>query len=122
AEGIIRDVIGAHPLLADGNSAAAEILTTGRGPLEQEIRDRLQTQADALGLGVEVLPGGVCLQDVHPPLAVVGAFRDVSSAFKERERMKNEADAYHRQMVIRAGGLAVWNKLFAAPTDLSDEA
>jgi hypothetical protein len=41
-------------------------------------------------LGIEVLPDGVCLQEIHPPLAVVSAFRDVSSAFKEKERMKNE--------------------------------
>jgi Cu+-exporting ATPase len=121
AEGIVREVVGTHPLLADGERSAAEILTTGRGTLEREIRDRLQSRVDALGLGIEILPGGVCLQDVHPPLPVVGAFRDVSSAFKEKERMKNEGDAYHRQMVIRAGGLAAWTKLSGATTELNEE-
>jgi regulator of protease activity HflC (stomatin/prohibitin superfamily) len=82
----------------------------------------LQARADALGLGVEILAHGVCLEDVHPPLPVVSAFRDVSTAFKEKERMKNEADAYQRQMVIGAGGLEAWRAWSSEETELTDEA
>jgi Cu+-exporting ATPase len=110
-ESAVREAVAARPLLADGEAESAELLTGGRGPLEEVVRQRLQNEADGLGLGVEILPAGVCLQDVHPPRNVVAAFRDVSSAFKEKERMKNEADAYHREVLIGAAGVAAWQAL-----------
>jgi regulator of protease activity HflC (stomatin/prohibitin superfamily) len=114
AEGAIREAVAVRPLLAERGEDAAELLTGGRGDLEESIRDRLQARANALQLGIEILPRGVCLQDVHPPLDVVPAFRDVSSAFKEKERMKNEADAYHRELLIHAAGVTAWQALAAA--------
>ncbi|HEV3003552.1 MAG TPA: cation-translocating P-type ATPase family protein [Pirellulales bacterium] len=123
-QSVVRQVLAGRPLLSDdtqGRSAAAEILTIGRGELEREIRDRLQAEVDSLGMGVRVLDDGVCLIDVHPPLAVVDAFRDVSSAFKERERRKNEADAYLRDRVIKAGGVAAWRELGGGDSELTDE-
>jgi Cu+-exporting ATPase len=121
AEGVIREAVGSHPLLAEQNEQRLEILTTARGPLEADIAKRLQQRADVLGLGVEIIAGGVCLQDVHPPLAVVDAFRDVSSAFKEKERMHNEADALHRDKVIKAAGLAAWRELQTSGVEVNDK-
>jgi regulator of protease activity HflC (stomatin/prohibitin superfamily) len=69
---------------------------------------------------VEFLAGGVCFQDVHPPLAVVPAFRDVSSAFKEKERMGNEANGYYRETVIKAGGRKAWQDLEASGSEVTD--
>ena len=80
-----------------------------------------RTRLDQFALGLEVLPDGVLLQDVHPPLAVVPAFRDVSSAFKEQERMKNEAWAYHRDKVIKAGGIEAWQRLSRPGATLTEE-
>lgn len=125
AESAIRQILAAQPLLADPSEAGLEppleILTTGRGPFAEQIRRRLQTRLDSLGLGIEILPAGVCLGDVHPPLEVVDAFRDVSSAFKQRERMKNEADAFRRDRVIKAGGRAAWQAFSAGGPELTDE-
>jgi membrane protease subunit HflK len=122
AEGVIREAIASRPLLADSEGAdgeaANELLTRGRGPLEELLRTEIQQRADALRLGVEVAPGGVCLQDVHPPQEVVGAFRDVSTAFKEMERMRNEADAYHREVLIHAAGEAAWQALAASHAEV----
>ena len=123
AESVTRQVIASRPLLrdaADGDQLA-EILTSGRGDLEQRIRDVLQERVESLGLGIEVLPDGVCLQEIHPPLAVVSAFRDVSSAFKEKERMKNEAEAYYRDKVIQAAGEEAWRELSAAGSEVDDD-
>jgi regulator of protease activity HflC (stomatin/prohibitin superfamily) len=122
AESVAREVIASCPLLTDGTGGEqpAEILTSGRGELEQRIRDLLQARMDAIGLGIEVLPQGICVQEIHPPLAVVSAFRDVSSAFKEKERMKNEAEAYHRDKVIQTAGEAAWAELSAAGSEVDD--
>lgn len=121
AEGALRRVIAERPLLADEDAGqAAEILTGGRGELEREMGVRLQTQCDALQMGIEILPQGVCLEDVHPPLSVVDAFRDVSSAFKERERMRNEAEAYRRNRLIFAAGKEAWEELAGSDVELDD--
>ena len=99
----------------------AEVLTDGRASLEQQLRDRLQQRVDALGLGIEVLPQGVCLQEIHPPLAVVDAFRDVSSAFKEMARLKNEAEGFYRDRLIKAAGDEAYRELSAAGAEVNDE-
>ena len=128
AEGCVRQVVAARPLLSDSNyrdndSApnGHDILTTARREIEIEIRDLLQDRADAYGLGVEILPGGVCLQDVHPPLDVVEAFRNVSRAFKKMGRMKNEADRDYRARLIESAGVAVWQQLEGQPIEITDE-
>jgi regulator of protease activity HflC (stomatin/prohibitin superfamily) len=69
---------------------------------------------------MELLPAGVCLQEIHPPLAVVGAFRDVSSAFKEKERLKNEAEGFYRDRVIKAAGEAVYQELSVSGAEVDD--
>ncbi len=123
AESATREVIASRPLLTDSTDGdqLAEILTSGRGDLEQTIRDLLQERVESLGLGIEILPHGVCLQEIHPPLAVVSAFRDVSSAFKEKERMKNEAEAYYRDKVIQAAGEEAWTELSTAGSEVDDD-
>jgi regulator of protease activity HflC (stomatin/prohibitin superfamily) len=118
AEGAIREAVASRPLLADGDAEESELLTAGRGPLEEQLRETIQSRADALRLGIEILPRGVCLQDVHPPQDVVAAFRDVSSAFKEKERMKNEADGFHRELLIHAAGQAAWKALAASHAEV----
>jgi len=113
AEGVLRETISKQPLLnrTAGATDGDEILTHGREVMERTIRNRLQIRIDQLGLGIEILDDGVCLQDVHPPLEVVDAFRDVSTAFKEKERKRNEAESFHRETVLRAGGKSAWEAL-----------
>ncbi len=121
-EGTIREVVATFPMVAHGENpqSGREILTTGRGALEDQIAARLQQRIQSYGLGVEVVPGGVCLEDVHPPLDVVPAFRDVSSAFKERGRLVNEADSDYRQKVISVAGREAWQELSQADAEVTD--
>ncbi|MFQ6133431.1 MAG: hypothetical protein ACE5R4_15420, partial [Armatimonadota bacterium] len=56
------------------------------------------------GCGLTVLR--VALQDVHPPVEAVAAFRDVASAREEKEKKINEAQGYQNQQVRRAAGEA----------------
>ncbi len=94
AEGAIRLGLG----LAELDVA----LTTGRKALEERARAEMQARLDRYRAGVRVL--SLRLQDVHPPLEVVDAFRDVSSAFEEKSRLVNEAEAYRNQQVALARG------------------
>ncbi len=124
AESTLREVIATHPVVTHGNQRdgehAREILTTGRAEIERLVAEQLQDRIDQLNLSVEVLENGVCLQDVHPPLEVVPAFRDVSSAFKERGRMLNEADADYRQKVIAAAGRTAWEQLASGGAEVTE--
>ncbi len=56
----------------------------------------------------------VCFGDIHPPLEVVSAFRDVSIAMEEKESRINEAQAYQYQTAAAARGQAAERMAAAA--------
>jgi modulator of FtsH protease HflK len=96
AEGTLRNLAASYPLDA--------MLTTDRQILEQKWTDAARVRLAAIGAGVEVL--GIHLADVHPPVEVVDAFRDVASAEEERVMRVNEADAYSKESIPIARGNA----------------
>jgi membrane protease subunit HflK len=69
-----------------------DLLGQHRLEISGPIQARLQSDADALGLGVEILFVG--LQGVHPPVAVAEAFQSVVGALEEREASILAARAY----------------------------
>jgi membrane protease subunit HflK len=81
-----------------------EVLTLSREDFEGVIVRSVQDHLDDVGAGVRVI--GAELQDVHPPLEVVPAFRDVASAREDKNRIINEALAYRDERVPRARGNA----------------
>jgi HflK protein len=81
-----------------------DLLTTGRKRVEARVKAELQSRLDRYGAGVEVLH--VQLLDVHPSLEVVDAFRDVSGAYEEKNRLINEAEAYRNQQIALSRGNA----------------
>jgi Cu+-exporting ATPase len=78
------------------------ILTTGRSRVESQALSMIRARVgpDQCYLGVEVLD--VVLRDVHPPLDVVRAYHDVSSAMEEREQIINIAKSYDISTVLAA--------------------
>ena len=81
---------GRWPSRRSGRSSAArtldDLLTAGRArPRPRPLADSAG-RVDAYGLGLVV--DGVAFQDVHPPLAVVDAYRDVSRAESDRQRRR----------------------------------
>jgi len=80
------------------------MLTTGRAATERSVREYLQQRLDACGAGIEVQ--SVRLQDVHPPIELVDAYRDVASAIEEKSRVINEAEGYRNEQLPLARGVA----------------
>jgi len=78
------------------------LLTTGRRDVEERARGELQRRLDLYGAGVRVLH--VKLQDVHPSVEVVDAFREVAGAWEERSRLINVAEGYRNEQVALARG------------------
>lgn len=86
------------------SSSLDEVLTEGRRQIEQRAKEQLQQWLDRYGSGVKVLE--VKLEDVHPALEVVDAFRAVSDAFEEKNRLINEAEGYRNEQLALAQGNA----------------
>ena len=80
------------------------VLTIHREEIERRALVELQARADRYDSGVRILQ--VKLEDVHPSQEVVDAFRDVSAAYEEKNRMINEAEAYRNEQVALARGNA----------------
>ena len=85
-------------------TALDQVLTTGRQSIEQRAAIELQRRLDRYDTGLRVLR--VKLEDVHPSLEVVDAFRGVSAAFEEKNRLVNEAEGYRNEQVAVARGNA----------------
>jgi membrane protease subunit HflK len=98
AETAVREVVGKMKM----DSALAE----ERDQIAPRVRALMQTILDRYKVGVEVV--GINLQQsgVRPPEQVQAAFDDVLKAGQERERAKNEAQAYANDVIPRAVGSA----------------
>jgi membrane protease subunit HflK len=98
AETAVREVVGKMRM----DSALAE----ERDQIGPRVRALMQTILDRYKVGVEVV--GINLQQggVRPPEQVQAAFDDVLKAGQERERAKNEAQAYANDVIPRARGAA----------------
>lgn len=96
AETAVREVVGKMKM----DSALAE----ERDQIAPRVRVLMQTILDRYKVGVEVV--GINLQGVRPPEQVQAAFDDVLRAGQERERSKNEAQAYANDVIPRAVGSA----------------
>jgi len=94
AESVMQGVISSTPL--------DEALTARRREIEAEVQKQLQARLDRYSTGVEVL--FVRLLDVHPSVEVVDAYRDVSGAFEEKNRLINEAEGYGNEQIALARG------------------
>ena len=86
------------------SSSLDAVLTLSRRQIESRAKDELQRRLTTYGAGVQVL--GVKLEDVHPSLEVVDAFREVSGAYEEKNRMVNEAEGYRNEQIATARGNA----------------
>jgi modulator of FtsH protease HflK len=81
-------------------------LAEERDQIAPRVRILMQAILDRYKVGVEVV--GINLQQggVRPPEQVQAAFDDVLKAGQERERAKNEAQAYANDVIPRAVGAA----------------
>ena len=95
AETALREVIGKSKMdfvLNQGQAVVAKAM-----PVMQDILDRYET-------GIQI--SAVNIQNAQPPEQVQAAFDDAVKANQDRERLKNEGQAYFNDVVPKAGGVA----------------
>jgi len=83
-------------------SEIQSILTEGRSNIEIEVAEITQDILDEYGSGIQITQ--VQTQKADPPSQVIDAFRDVQAARADKERSKNEAEAYANDVIPRARG------------------
>ncbi len=98
AETAVREVVGKMRM----DSALAE----ERDQIGPRVRTLMQSILDRYKVGVEVVAINLQQSGVRPPEQVQAAFDDVLKAGQERERAKNEAEAYANDVIPRAVGSA----------------
>ena len=96
AEAVMREIIG--------QTAIQTVLTEGRERVQVAVRQKLQDLLDEYKAGIRVRE--VQLLAVDPPADVIDAFNDVQRARQDRDRLKNEAEAFRNDIVPRARGEA----------------
>ena len=96
AEASMREIVG--------KTSIDEVLTTGKFRIQQETKVLLQSILDNYQAGISIV--AVQLQNVHPPQAVVKAFKDVASAKEDKSKFINEAQAYRNDILPQAKGKA----------------
>jgi len=96
AETAMREIVGKNKMDFVLYEGRAEIATRAK-VLMQQILDRYKT-------GISI--SQVTLQNIQPPEQVQAAFDDAVKAGQDRDRLKNEAEAYSNDVVPRASGLA----------------
>jgi membrane protease subunit HflK len=96
AETAIREVVG--------KSKMDFVLYEGREKVAFDVSQLTQQILDRYKMGVQIT--NVTMQGVQPPEQVQAAFDDAVKAGQDRERQKNEGQAYANDVVPRAAGAA----------------
>jgi len=87
-----------------GRSQMDYVLYEGRAQIAAETEKLMQAMLDKYGAGIYIQK--VTLQNTQPPEQVQAAFDDAVKASQDRERQKNEGQAYANDVVPRARGTA----------------
>lgn len=132
---LLKRIIQATTVSKVAEMGVDDILTIGRLKLQTTLKEGIQAKIDAYDLGIRLT--AVQIQSIGPPADVAGAFRDVTSAREDKQKiiqqaqgdrnrrlpkaraesnqMKREAEAYTNEIVERAKGeahrfTAAWNE------------
>ena len=96
AESAIREVVGRVNM--------DDLLGRNSENIQRDVAKSIQLQMDRYKTGIEVQ--NVNIQNVQPPEQVQAAFDDALKAGQDRDRLKNEGQAYANDVIPRAKGAA----------------
>lgn len=103
AESAMRAVIA--------NVSLNDAIGEGRGQIENQVTERMQTILDAYRAGVAIK--GIAIRQADPPQAVNEAFKKVTAAQQQAQSFINQANAYSLQLTQKAQGeAAAFDKVY----------
>ncbi|MDB5926797.1 MAG: hflK [Betaproteobacteria bacterium] len=96
AETAVREIVG--------KSSMDFVLYEGRAEVASRAHKLMQSILDRYGTGINI--SKVTMQNAQPPEQVQAAFDDAVRASQDRERQKNEGQAYANDVIPKARGMA----------------
>ena len=96
AETAIREVVG--------KSSMDYVVQQGRADVQAKVHKLMQTILDRYKTGIDIQK--LNMQNAQPPEKVQAAFDDAVKAGQDRERQKNEGQAYANDILPKAKGMA----------------
>lgn len=96
AETAVREIVG--------KSSMDFVVFEGRAEVAARAQKLMQEVLDRYGTGINI--SKVTMQNAQPPQQVQAAFDDAVKAGQDRERQKNEGQAYANDVIPRARGMA----------------
>jgi len=96
AETAIREIVGRNSM--------DFVIFEGRAEVAARAHKLMQEILDRYGTGIQI--SKVTMQNAQPPEQVQAAFDDAVKAGQDRERQKNEGQAYANDVVPKAKGMA----------------
>src|SRR5687767_7706614 len=96
AETAVREIVG--------KSSMDFVLYEGRAEVASHAHKLMQAILDRYGTGIQV--SKVTMQNAQPPEQVQSSFDDAVRAGQDRERQKNEGQAYANDVIPKARGMA----------------
>jgi membrane protease subunit HflK len=96
AETAVREIVG--------KSSMDFVLYEGRAEVASRSHKLMQAILDRYGTGINI--SKVTMQNAQPPEQVQAAFDDAVRASQDRERQKNEGQAYANDVIPKARGMA----------------
>lgn len=96
AETSIREIVGRNSM--------DFVIFEGRAEVAARAQKLMQEILDRYGTGISI--SKVTMQNAQPPEQVQASFDDAVKASQDRERQKNEGEAYANDVIPRARGMA----------------
>lgn len=94
SESVMREIVGKNNV--------DDILTDGRGRIEADVKQKIQTTLDAYEIGVEI--SQVAIRESSPPESVKKDFNDVQAARVDADRFVEEATRLANKIIPEARG------------------
>ena len=85
-----------------GSMGVDQVLTTDKLLIENKLKEQTQAILDRYNCGLQI--SGAYFQDIGPSEEVAYAFRDVTSAREDRNRLINEAHGYRNEKLPQVRG------------------
>lgn len=103
-ENVVRDAVETELARETAHRGVDALLTTEKIQVQEAVRAHAQALLDGYRAGIELT--SVNIEAIQPPAEVADAFRDVSGARADAERIVNEAQGYANDELPKARGVA----------------
>jgi membrane protease subunit HflK len=100
ADGLLNRIVQDAIIARAAGTSVDELLTIGRLKCQTKLKEEILATTKAYDLGIRI--GSVQIQSIGPPSGVAEAFRDVTSAREDRQKLVQQAQGDSNRRLPRA--------------------